>query len=157
MSCILWVNESVTPGEALGFYLLPFSPGHLVLCSLSDLTSRVKCRVVGRVLAYCQARHIHLQSGLQPGQRSWAATAAESECAQRWGGGRDCFSIQSSNSLLPASCSLCCSRWPPEGANKRQPVVCPVTIYQLSALQGSAAPTRALKVQHAGSLGELGY
>lgn len=55
--------------------------------------------------------------------------------------------------MPPAHCSLCCSCRPPEGANKRQPVVCPVIIYQLSAPQGSAAATRARKVQHAGSLG----
>ncbi|KAF6104297.1 hypothetical protein HJG60_011275 [Phyllostomus discolor] len=96
------------------------------------------------------------RAGFSLARESWAATVAESECAQRWSGGHSCFIIQPCNAEPPAPCSLCCSRWPPEGANKRQPVVCPVTIYQLRALQGSAAPTRAQKVQHAGSLGELG-
>nr|XP_031315174.1 proline-rich protein LAS17-like [Camelus dromedarius] len=49
---------------------------------------------------------------------------------------------QPGTSRRPPPCSLSQSR-PPEGANKRQPVVCPVTIYQLSAPQGSAAAARA--------------
>lgn len=45
--------------------------------------------------------------------------------------------------LRLASGRLCCSCRPPEGANKRQPVVCPVIIDQLSAPRGSAAAPRA--------------
>lgn len=46
---------------------------------------------------------------------------------------------------------LCCRRRPPEGADQRQPVVCPATLTRPAAPQGSAAPTRAPKVGHAGS------
>lgn len=129
-----------------------------VLCSLSGLMSRVKGRVVGRVLALYQTGHGHAQflSLCWPGLGSWAALPAVSRSQRAHSSGAQASGQRPShaarrprNSRSPPPCSLCCSCWPPEGANKRQPVVCPVTIYQLSAPQGSAAPTHAQKVQHA--------
>lgn len=114
--------------------------------------SRVKRRGVARVLALGQAGHGHAQWG------SWAAPAAAGARVRAAPGpqppGRGhAAPLAAPERAAPAPCSLCCSCRPPEGAAKRQPVVRPVTIYQLSAPQGSAAPTRARKVQHAGSLG----
>lgn len=85
----MWVKEPVTSGEVLGFYLLPFPPGHLVLGCLSGLPSRVKPGVAGTALAPCQTEHAQLRSGFGPGLGSRrAAAAAESECAQLRGRSR---------------------------------------------------------------------
>lgn len=140
-------NEPVTSGQVLGFYLLPHPPGYLALGSLPDHMSRVKPGVVGRVLALGQTGRAQLPSGFGPGLGRWGAglLGAQVRAAlgpQPRGGGR----------APPAPCSLCCSCRPPEGANQPQPVVGPDTVIS-AAPQGSAAPTRAPKVQHAGSLG----
>lgn len=128
-----------------------------VLCFLSDLMSRVQRRGVARVLAVGQAGHGHAQwgsgccqargAGLLLPPRSLSARSSRAAAS----GQRPRRSPPRTRGARPLQPVLSCR--PPEGATKRQPVVRPVPVYQLSAPQGSAAPARARKVEHAGSLG----
>lgn len=80
------MDEPVTSEEVVRFYLLPLSPGHLDLCSLSGPTSRVKAKVVGRVLSHCQSGHAWLWSAFRSDLKSWnAPAAAESPSARSSG------------------------------------------------------------------------
>lgn len=92
------------------------------------------------------------RSGLGPawetGQQRCSRRRSEPECAPlrgRYRGWKTLLlrSPAPLNSALPAPCSLCCSCRPPEGANKRQPVVCPVTVYQLSTTRKCGTHTRS--------------
>lgn len=146
-------------GDSTLFHFLPDTQFLVPRCP-SGLTSRVKPRVVGRVASHGHTGRAQWQSGLRldPGSlvrapRLGARVRAAQGLPPPLGPRTRLLCSPARDAAPPAPCSLCGSCQPPEGANKRQPVVCPVTIYQLSAPQGSAAATRAQKVQHAGSFG----